>query len=122
MTSEELEHLDKDIHAIKSIADMTPKMVGLMKLMIGMLVAASLAISSVAFWVKVTTDRLEKLEQTSSQIEADRKVQINEWNSWRASKDTNDARVTIILENQNRILERMQTFQDAQRRLDILRD
>lgn len=107
MTSEELKHLDSDLVAIRSIADMTPKMLSIMKLMIGMLVAASLAISSVAFWVKVTTDRLSKVEMSIVEAQAERKATLLDWQVWRASKDQNDIRLTIIIENQQKLLDRM---------------
>ncbi len=113
--------LHKDITAIKEIADMTPRMVGLMKLVVAMLVAASLAISSVGFWVKVTTDRLHRLEVAAAQLETERKASVADWQSWRSAKDANDVKVTIILENMQKMIERTQSLHDDQRRLDILR-
>jgi len=107
MSSDELKQLESDLSAIKSIADMTPRMHSLMKLMVGMLVAASMAISSVAFWVKVTTDRLARAEASIITAEQKRDASMADWQLWRASKDANDIKLTVIVENQQRLLERM---------------
>lgn len=107
MSADDMKQLEADLVAIKAIADMTPRMLSLMRLMVGLLVAASMAIASVAFWVKSTTDALSRAEKSIMQIEQRRETTLADWQVWRASKDANDIKLTVILENQQRMLERL---------------
>lgn len=106
MSSEEVKQLETDLAAIKAIADMTPKMLGLMKLVVAMLVAASLSIASVAFWVYTTTDSLKRAEVSIAKIEERREATLADWSTWRASKDATDIKIVTILDNQQAMFNR----------------
>lgn len=105
MSAEQIKQLADDLSAIKTVAEMVPKFHVLMKWVVAVLFAASVAISSVSFWVKVTTDKLSKLETSMTVFEAKRELTMGDWQAWRSSKDLIDARMTVIVENQQKLLD-----------------
>jgi hypothetical protein len=107
MSTEQIQQLSDDLSTIRKVADMAPRMHSLMKLVIGAMIAASMAISSVAFWVKVTTDRLERAETNITSVDTRQQQAAAELYVWRASKDATDIRLTVVVENQQEILKAM---------------
>lgn len=101
------EDFNTKLRRIGDAADSITKLVGLGKWFVGVFVALVLAIGGAMVWLNGAASALAANKTQIEQLDASSQARLKEWTAWREQTNAQLVRQTAILENQQRLMERL---------------
>ena len=102
----------EEIDKLAAQLDRIHSMLGIARVVGGMVVASVGGLIAVVVWVNSTTITLAATQKDVRTLEIQRAEALKEWGVWRVQKDETDTRMLQILESQSRMLDRQQVILD----------
>lgn len=98
---------DDEIDKFYKAVEVVEKLGGLFRAAIASAFAVCGCVAAIAIWVHNTDARAEQTQRDLSQLSADRNDRLREWDQWRKEKDAIDIRLALIVDNQQKLLDRI---------------
>lgn len=112
-TRDQLKSMPQDeLDKLAAQLDRIHSMLGIARIVGGMVVASVGGLITVAIWVNNTTTLLAATQTQVKALSVERQDTLKEWGAWRGRKDETDAKVLQILENQGKMIERQHDLID----------
>lgn len=105
MTNEEIDRVAKQMA-------LAGKLFGIVKGLAAALAACVMGLATIAFWARDTSAAISTTRADIQQIIGDRKEKLKEWDQWKSQKNEIDTQMTLLLTNQQRMIDRQQTVLD----------
>jgi hypothetical protein len=102
----------QDLDRLSDQLDRIHSMLGIAKIVGGMVVASVGGLVTVAIWVNNTTTLLASTQVQVKTLAAERQETVKEWSAWRVKKDEVDTKVVQLLESQQHMIDRQQQILD----------
>lgn len=108
MSDDDLKHLRDDLASVAAVAPSLGRIIGLIKVVVGVGVASIGTFAVGILWVSEKANAIDATQAEVLQIKADRVRAEAAWSEWRRVKDDLDVKVVTILENQQANMQAIQ--------------
>lgn len=114
MSDDEIKHLREDLASVAAVAPSIGRIVGLIRMVIGVGVASIGTFAVGVMWISNKASAIDSTQIEVAAIKADRIRAESAWSEWRRSKDDLDIRIITLLENYQSNLAAIARSQDRQ--------
>ena len=99
-----------ELHKVEDLLKHISKLLKYVRIIFGVLFLVGGATVTAAVWVRSTSATLAENKEHLASVEKDNAVAHKDFNDWRHAQDVQDARITLILENQQKQLDQLQAM------------